>query len=250
MNSAIALATQSLATNARNINFLKPSQMDLLKEKFRIDTGKNSNKTGKPKKENKNGIGSIIGKAFNNSKGEKMKLDLDFTSPLDGLDKGIITLFIGALIVLGVYSGFSIMLSNKMDKKQKEAENTIAKVNSQISLIETDTNKINTLTSKYTSMIQNLEEINSKIISKNQYRNAVTTFLNELAFVIPTGVRIDSIKTVSGKKIQMEVEATEYEQLGYLKAKLKTAGLLNSVVSGSAVREGEVIKTTIEGELP
>ena len=71
-------------------------------------------------------------------------------------------------------------------------------------------------------------------------------------YVIPKGVQITSIQNTSGDNIVINAQSATYEQLGYLKSKIKEEGILLNVVSDSGQKEGQtgLIKTVIEGELP
>ena len=56
----------------------------------------------------------------------------------------------------------------------------------------------------------------------------------------------------TGKKIVIQAQSERYEQLAYFKALLKSSGVLDpsSVVSSEATKEENVVKITIEGNLP
>ena len=71
-------------------------------------------------------------------------------------------------------------------------------------------------------------------------------------YVIPKEVQLTSIENPSGKKIVINAQSSKYEQLAYFKALLKSKGVLEptSVVSTNAVKEGNVVKIAIEGDLP
>ena len=74
--------------------------------------------------------------------------------------------------------------------------------------------------------------------------------LYEVRTVIPENVQVTSIENTTNKHIVITAEAEKYEQIGYFKAKLKSAGILTNVISNSGVKEGEIVKVTIEGDLP
>ena len=65
-------------------------------------------------------------------------------------------------------------------------------------------------------------------------------------------VQLTSIENPSGKKIVINAQSSKYEQLAYFKALLKSSGVLDpsSVVSSEATKEENVVKITIEGNLP
>ena len=99
-------------------------------------------------------------------------------------------------------------------------------------------------------MKENLQNLNDRINNINQTRNAIPNLLNQIMYVIPSNVQITSIENTTQKHIVIKAQAEKYEQLGYLKAKLKSDNILTDVISDSGVKEGDVVKVTIEGDLP
>ena len=67
---------------------------------------------------------------------------------------------------------------------------------------------------------------------------------------IPQKVKITSIENTEDTHIVIQAESSQYEQLGFFKGLLATEEILVDVKSTSGTKEGEVIKVTIEGELP
>ena len=86
----------------------------------------------------------------------------------------------------------------------------------------------------------------SRVIEKD----AIPNLLNKIMFVMPQKVKVNSIENTEGKHIVIELEATEYEQLGYFMAAIKTSEVLTNVKSTSGSKEGSVVKIVIEGDLP
>ena len=142
------------------------------------------------------------------------------------------------------------MLNDQMNKKEDEAKSLIADTNSQISLANTDDNKIKSKTNEYTQMIKNLQDLNNKISEANKTRNAIPNLLGQIMFVIPENVQITSIQNTSGSHIEINAQSNKYEQLGYLKAKIKTDNILTNVISTTGQKENSVITVKIEGDLP
>ena len=69
-------------------------------------------------------------------------------------------------------------------------------------------------------------------------------------FVIPEKVQLVSIENTTGKMISVKAQSTDYDQLGYFIATLKTNKILLNVISSSGVKDSSTISVTIEGELP
>ena len=69
-------------------------------------------------------------------------------------------------------------------------------------------------------------------------------------YIIPENVQITTIQNTTGTHIVIEAQSDKYEQLGMFKAKLDTGMYLTNVISTSGQQENNVIKVTIEGDLP
>ena len=79
---------------------------------------------------------------------------------------------------------------------------------------------------------------------------AVPNLLERIMFVIPQKVQITSIDNTQGTHITIQAQSEKYEQLGYFKAMLSSKGILTDVKSTSGMKDGGVVKVTIEGDLP
>lgn len=230
VNSAISLALMGLNEGIDGMNFKNLSFMEKLPDWLKIDT--NPEKT---KKEKKN-LGGL--------------LTFDFNQALDKTEINLLRTVIGLIILFAVYGGFSALLNDQMNKKEDEAKSLIADTNSQIALANTDDNKIKSKTNEYTQMIKNLQDLNNKISEANKTRNAIPNLLGQIMFVIPENVQITSIQNTSGSHIEINAQSNKYEQLGYLKAKIKTDNILTNVISTTGQKENSVITVKIEGDLP
>lgn len=236
VNSAIALALDGVGDGLKGLNFKKDTFKDKLPEWLTMDVG---NKTGKPKE-------SKLSSKLN------FNLNMDFKEKLTAGEISLIRVAVGVLILILVYSGVSIFLDRAIQEKNAEIIKATEEVNTQISKINSDTTKLRANASKYKSMTERLEELTSKAAEKNKRKNAIPTLLNQIMYVIPKGVQITSIENTSGDDIVINAQSYTYEQLGYLKSKIKEDGILLNVISDSGQKEGQtgLIKTVIEGKLP
>ena len=108
-----------------------------------------------------------------------------------------------------------------MQEKEKEISDTKTDINTQITLIDRDREKINSKTSEYTTLTTNLQNASDAANTKNAYKNVITTFLSEIMYVIPKEVVLTSIENPSARKIVINAQSEKYEQLAYFKALLK-----------------------------
>ena len=229
VNSAISLALQGLEYGLANMNFNKKNTWEQLKEAL----GSDITIGGKKGKDN-----------------GKKKININLNSPK--VKQWVMSDFFGVLVLLVVYGGLATYINYGMQDKEKEISNIKADINTQITLIDRDKEKINSKTSEYTTLTTNLQNASDAANTKNAYKNVITTFLSEIMYVIPKEVVLTSIENPSARKIVINAQSEKYEQLAYFKALLKSKGVLepSSVVSSEATKEGSIVKIVIEGELP
>lgn len=113
-----------------------------------------------------------------------------------------------------------------------------------------DLTTINSKTTTYEEMTQDLEEYGQAKTDSNRTKDIIPTLLSEIMYAIPTGVTITSIQNTSGTHIVINAESSEYDQLGYFVGRIKNDLILRDTISTSGVKQGNVIKIVIEGELP
>ena len=145
---------------------------------------------------------------------------------------------------------FSKTLYKQMQNKQESIEASIAQEKQEIANIDKDKNSIHSKISTYQQKTAELKSINEKISKVAEAKNSIPNLLNQIMYVIPEEVRLTSIENTIDKKIRIIAEAEDYDQLGYFIAKIKLEGYLKNVVSSSGQKSGDVVKVTIEGDLP
>lgn len=230
VNSAISMALMGLNEGVAGMNFKKVSIKDRISEVLKLDINpqKSTNK-----KKNTGGFFSF-----------------DLTEKLDKTEVSLIRVSFGLLLLVLIYSGFSCLLNNQMENKNNETIEYINDINKQISLANTDNDKIKSKSNEYTTMIKNLQEISEKVSDRNKNRNIIPNLLNQIMFIIPENVQITSIQNNTDRHIEIYAKSNKYEQLGYLKAKLDSDNILTNVVSTSGQKESNVVTIKIEGDLP
>lgn len=230
VNSAISLALMGLDEGIQGMNFKKQSFGDKIPSWLKIEV--NPDKT---KKEQKN-----IGGWFT----------WDLNQKLDKTEKSLVRIAVALLLLIVIYSAFVILLNKQIIKKGQEADESIAQTQSQITLANGDTEKIKSKTNEYTTMIKNLEDANDKITDRNKTRNSIPNLLNQIMSIVPESVQITSIENTTGTHIEINAQSNKYEQLGYLKAKIKSDVILTNVISTAGQKDNNVVTVKIEGDLP
>ena len=69
-------------------------------------------------------------------------------------------------------------------------------------------------------------------------------------YIVPENVQITSITNTTGRHIEIMAQSDKYEQLGYLKARIKSEVMLTNVISTAGQKDGGVVTVKIEGDLP
>ena len=240
VNSAIALAMQGLGRGIKSLNFLAKDWKQNLKALLTSDIGslKNNKKTGtsKPKK--------------------KIHINTDMSGKFDKIEMILLRNIISAIMIIIIYSIASTVLISQINKKIDEANDVKEYTSEQLSLAQSDDNKILTRTGDYRTYATNLENSASTMEIRRSRKNQITTLLNKLVYNIPDEVMLTEIsntektgKDGSVQHITIQAQSARYEQLAYFKAKLKNANILYDIVSTEGQKEGDVIKITIEGDL-
>lgn len=237
VNSAISLALNGLGQGITGMNFKKTSFMDKLPEFLKMEIGPSKkNKESKPNKLTEKFKGNLF--------------TVDFNMPLDKIEKSMLRGVGGILILFIIYSIYSTILNNQIEEKTKLAQESIANTNAQIQMIESDKNKITTKTNDYSTKILNLQQVNEQISNNNKLKKSIPILLNKLINIMPTGVQVTSIQNTTEKHIVMQVQSTEYDQLGYLTSSLRLQNVLTNVLPSTPQMSNNIITIQIEGDLP
>lgn len=230
VNSAISLAMMGLGEGIQGMNFRKANFQDKMPSWLKIDI--NPEKTEKEKKY----LGGL--------------LTWDLGQKLDKTEMGLIRIASALFILVIIYSAFSALLSNQMDKKNSEAQESITSTQAEISKANQDKSTLQTRISDYNSLINQIERANSDQEDRNKTRNSIPNLLNQIMSVIPVNVQLTSIEDTGEGHIVINAQSDKYEQLGYLVAKMKNDVILRDVESTAGQKDNNVVTIKIEGDLP
>ena len=243
VNSAIALALQGLGLGIKNLNFMKRDWKTELKTLLSSDVNMKDIKMPKFNFKLKN-------------KNVNLKSKVDLSGELDRVERLLLRDCAVVLIVIIMYSVGSSILVKQINAKIKETDDVTLYANSQLSLANSDSSKVNERTKDYQKYKTNLENVSSAIETKRSRKNQITTMLNKIVYNIPKEVQLTEIKntetTDSGKTVQhiiIHAQSAKYEQLAYFKAKMKNANVLDNITSTEGQKDGEYVKIIIEGDL-
>ena len=87
---------------------------------------------------------------------------------------------------------------------------------------------------------------------KSKNKKTIPNLLSQIMFAMPQGVQVTSIDNSTSRHVVINAQSEKYEQLGIFKAILKTQGIFapDTVVSSPATKQGNIVQTVIEGDLP
>ena len=230
VNSAISLALMGIGEGIAGMNFKQQAFADKVPDWLKIEV--NPDRTPKEKK--------FQGGLFT----------WDLGQALDKTETSLMRIAIGLFILVIIYSLFSSLLAKQIETKKNEALESITATNKEIALAKSDDEKIKTKTNEYTNLIKNLEEASNKITDRNKTRNAIPNLLNQIMSIVPENVQLTSIENTSDTHIVINAQSNKYEQLGYLKAKIKSDVILTNVISTAGQKDNNVVTVKIEGDLP
>ena len=140
--------------------------------------------------------------------GLKKIFTLDFKSEFNYLEKGLLRLAGGLLLLVVLYSGGIIGLTNAIDEKTAEAQDVIDDTNTKIQAIQEDKKTVQSRTSIYTTRISNLESYDEELASELRNKKAIPTLLNQIMSVIPKNVQITSIENTTDDNIIINAQRT------------------------------------------
>ena len=253
VDSAIALAIQGMGYGIQSFNFKTNDILKKLKDLLNSDVStlsKNGEEISFKEKAQ-----ALFARIVNGIKGAGNGLKSE--SKITSLDTSMIVSLIVVMVIIVMFSISSVWVSKAITDKINEAEQTITYTKSQETLANTDDSTIKNKTQDYIRYKTKLENTSSAIEEKRSRKNQITNLLSKIAYTIPKGVTLTSIKNTeqtsnSGETIQhivITAKASEYEQLAYFKAKLSNAEILENVVSTFGEKSGSDVVATIEGDL-
>ncbi len=183
---------------------------------------------------------------------DKLSLKITTGESWDNFGK-VMTRFTAALAIFAIlYCAASVALDRQIDLKKEQVRLAKADSDKQIERIQSDIENTKEKANTYATLIKNLEDSSNAQAENNRNKNMIPTFLTQLMGIIPKGVQITSVENTTDKHMVINAQSKKYEQLGYLKAKLREDGILvsDTVVSTAGTKDGDFVKIKIEGDLP
>lgn len=218
-------ATEAFALAYEGLTVLRP-QIDLLREKGKFGNFRPINKAKQ----------STGAKELNFKKKPKI------TSNTNNLMFGDIALarmktisifaFVCAFTIFVLYSGFTVIYGNELDKRIEEVSKRTEELVNNTTLVQNDTDYINSNKEEYESFTSNINEAYRKVVNGEIGKYStynVALFLSKISKFIPNDVTITSISSDDNKNITIKAQSNSYASIGYLVSQLRIQGVLNDV---------------------
>ena len=238
VNNAIALAMEGLNYGLKDLNFRSSNWKEDLNTLLHSDV-------------------KSLGKGPKGKSKTSFKIDTNMGGPLKPTEQWLVRGCVTVVMIVIVYSVCSIFLGNQINSKITQTQDVIKDTNSQLSLVQSDEQKVTEKTAEYEAITSRLENASSEIESKRGRKNEIPTLLNQIVYIIPKNVQITSIdnnEVTSANETKQHIVITaqskQYEQLAYFKASIENNGYLTGVTSTEGTKNGEYVVVTIEGDLP
>ena len=229
VNSAIALALQSMDKRTKDINFTNTSfSWSRAKELLTSDV----HIGGKSTQKGKTNISSKI-------------------TTLNIQEINCIRFAYSVLCILIIYIIITVFLNGRINQRLGETQEVIEDTKAKTNVVANYNSLVQTRTKNYQTILEQLDEANRQASEVSRSKNAIPNLLSEIMFAIPKEAQILSIENTEEKHITIKAQANEYPYLGYLKSEIQNRAILINVTSTSGTREAnDMIQVTIEGDLP
>ncbi len=229
VNSAISLAMMGVGEGISGMNFKNQTFGDKIPDWLKVEI--TSEKKGKKDKKVQSGM-----------------FIWDLGQPMDKTELGLVRIISALILLVIIYTAFSILISTQMTSKTEQVDETIKFTKTQINSANSDDKQIQDKISQYTSLIQSLEKMNTT--EGNTMKNSIPNLLNQIMSIVPENVQITSIENKTDRHVVITAQSDKYEQLGFLTAKIKAEEILRNTISTSGQKDNKVVTIKIEGELP
>lgn len=179
-----------------------------------------------------------------------IKSMISLKGPIKPSEMNAIRIGVTGILCMSVFAAGSLYLTKEMKNKIAEADEVIDNTNKEIATIQENTEKVKQKALDYSQRVTKLQNLTNQVVENNKYKKAIPILLNRIMSVIPKEVKLTSIENNVDGKIVINAESPNYDDLGYFKAILKTNNILKNISSDSSVKLDNIVKVTIEGELP
>ena len=178
-----------------------------------------------------------------------LKVEMNLGGKLEPTEKFGIRIIIALLLVIIVFSGFSIYITNINENMKKKVDQNISDQEKEIAKINADKQVITEKKEEYSNLLRRLSQKPGNN-EKDQHteKDSIPNLLTSIANLIPKNLTITKI-VEKNKRVTIVAQTTNYEQFGYFLDKLKDNSIITNVVTTKENKANGILEFKLEGDL-
>ena len=178
-----------------------------------------------------------------------LKVEMNLGGKLEPTEKFGIRIIIALLLVIIVFSGFSIYITNINENMKKKVDQNISDQEKEIAKINADKQVITEKKEEYSNLLRRLSQKpgnNEK--EQHTEKDSIPNLLTSIANLIPKNLTITKI-VEKNRRVTITAQSATYEQFGYFLDKLKDNSIITNVVTTKENKANGILEFKLEGDL-
>ena len=178
-----------------------------------------------------------------------LKVEMNLGGKLEPTEKFGIRIIVALLLVVIVFSGFSIYITNINENMKKKVDQNISDQEKEIAKINADKQVITERKEEYSNLLRRLSQKpgnNEK--EQHTEKDSIPNLLTSIANLIPKNLTITKI-VEKNKRVTIVAQTTNYEQFGNFLDKLKDNAIITNVVTTKENKANGILEFKLEGDL-
>ena len=178
-----------------------------------------------------------------------LQAEMNLGGKLEPTEKFGIRIIVALLLVVIVFSGFSIYITNINENMKKKVDQNISDQEKEIAKINADKQVITERKEEYSNLLRRLSQKpgnNEK--EQHTEKDSIPNLLTSIANLIPKNLTITKI-VEKNKRVTIGAQTTNYEQFGYFLDKLKDNAIITNVVTTKENKSNGILEFRLEGDL-
>ena len=178
-----------------------------------------------------------------------LQAEMNLGGKLEPTEKFGIRIIVALLLVVIVFSGFSIYITNINENMKKKVDQNISDQEKEISKINADKQVITERKEEYSNLLRRLSQKpgnNEK--EQHTEKDSIPNLLTSIANLIPKNLTITKI-VEKNRRVTITAQSATYEQFGYFLDKLKDNSIITNVVTTKENKANGILEFKLEGDL-
>ena len=178
-----------------------------------------------------------------------LQAEMNLGGKLEPTEKFGIRIIVALLLVVIVFSGFSIYITNINENMKKKVDQNISDQEKEIAKINADKQVITERKEEYSNLLRRLSQKpgnNEK--EQHTEKDSIPNLLTSIANLIPKNLTITKI-VEKNRRVTITAQSATYEQFGYFLDKLKDNSIITNVVTTKENKANGILEFKLEGDL-